>query len=92
MRYEARLDLLGRVRDKGLRALASERRRCGYRRLLIFLPREGFAVDHKRLFRIYPEERLMVRKESRPQKGSWHAGTDASALGPERPLVPGFCL
>ncbi len=24
--------------------------------------REGFAVNHKRLFRIYREERLMVRK------------------------------
>src|SRR3982074_3454189 len=38
------------------------RRRFGYRRLLIFLRREGFAVNHKRLFRIYREERLMVRK------------------------------
>jgi putative transposase len=45
-----------------LRALARERRRFGYRRLLIFLRREGFAVNHKRLFRIYREERLMVRK------------------------------
>jgi len=45
-----------------LRALARERRRFGYRRLLIFLRREGFVVNHKRLFRIYREERLMVRK------------------------------
>lgn len=43
-------------------ALARERRRFGYRRLLIFLRREGFVVNHKRLFRIYREERLMVRK------------------------------
>ena len=42
--------------------MASERRRFGYRRLLIFLRREGFAVNHKRLFRIYREERLMVRR------------------------------
>jgi len=47
-----------------LRALAHERRRFGYRRLLIFLRREGFAVNHKRLFRIYREERLMVRKRN----------------------------
>jgi putative transposase len=45
-----------------LRALAKERRRFGYRRLHIFLRREGFVVNHKRLFRIYREERLMVRK------------------------------
>src|SRR6476660_2607996 len=43
-------------------SLARERRRFGYRRLLIFLRREGFTVNHKRLFRIYREERLMVRK------------------------------
>jgi putative transposase len=46
-----------------LRVLARERRRFGYRRLLIFLRREGFGVNHKRLFRIYREERLMVRKQ-----------------------------
>lgn len=42
--------------------LARERRRFGYRRLLISLRREGFVVNHKRLFRLYREERLMVRK------------------------------
>jgi helix-turn-helix protein len=36
--------------------------RFGYRRLLIFLRREGFMVNHKRLFRLYREERLMVRR------------------------------
>jgi putative transposase len=45
-----------------LRTLARERRCFGYRCLLIFLRREGFAVNHKRLFRIYREERLMVPK------------------------------
>ena len=50
-----------RLRER-LVALARERRRFGYRRLLIFLRREGFGVNHKRLFRIYREERLMVRK------------------------------
>jgi len=51
-----------RVLRERLRALAHERRRFGYRRLLIFLRREGFVVNHKRLFRIYREERLTVRK------------------------------
>jgi putative transposase len=45
-----------------LRALAKERRRFGYRRLHVLLRREGYVVNHKRLFRIYREERLMVRK------------------------------
>jgi len=45
-----------------LKALAAERRRFGYRRLHILLRREGFEVNHKKLFRIYREERLTVRK------------------------------
>jgi putative transposase len=62
-------------------ALAKERRRFGYRRLLIFLHREGFAVNHKRLFRIYREERLMVRKR----------GGRKRALGTRTPM-PGAAL
>jgi putative transposase len=45
-----------------MRALADERRRFGYRRLHILLRREGYVVNHKRLFRLYREERLMVRR------------------------------
>ena len=62
-------------------ALARERRRFGYRRLLIFLRREGFVVNHKRLFRIYREERLMVRKR----------GGRKRALGTRTPM-PGAAL
>lgn len=47
-----------------LRALAHERRRFGYRRLHVLLRREGFKVNHKRVFRLYHEERLMVRRRS----------------------------
>jgi putative transposase len=60
-----------------LRALAHERRRFGYRRLLIFLRREGFVVNHKRLFRLYREEKLMVRKR----------GGRKRALGTRAPMV-----
>lgn len=61
IRYRSRRPDDPRLRER-LVALARERRRFGYRRLLIFLRREGFVVNHKRLFRIYREERLMVRK------------------------------
>jgi putative transposase len=61
VRYRSRRPYDPRLRER-LRALARERRRFGYRRLLIFLRREGFIVNHKRLFRIYREEKLMVRK------------------------------
>ena len=45
-----------------LKVLAQERRRFGYRRLHVLLRREGHKVNHKRLFRLYREERLVVRR------------------------------
>ncbi len=44
--------------------MAAERRRFGYRRLHLLLKREGIQVNHKKLYRIYKEERLAVRKRS----------------------------
>jgi putative transposase len=60
-RYRSRRPDDGELRRR-LRQLAAERRRFGYRRLLILLRREGVAVNHKRLFRLYREERLTVRR------------------------------
>jgi putative transposase len=48
------------LRDR-LRCLAQERPRFGWRRLRIFLKREGIVLNHKRLRRIYREECLQVR-------------------------------
>src|SRR5580698_10304136 len=45
-----------------LRELASQRRRFGYRRLGLMLERAGIKVNHKKLYRLYKEERLTVRK------------------------------
>ncbi len=39
-----------------------ERRRFGYRRLHALLKREGYLINHKKLFRLYREERLAVRR------------------------------
>jgi putative transposase len=46
-----------------LRELAASRRRFGYRRLKILLKREGFAVNHKRVYRLYVEEKLGLRRK-----------------------------
>jgi putative transposase len=61
VRYRSRRPDDPRLRER-LRALAHQRRRFGYRRLIIFLRREGFVVNHKKLFRIYREEGLVVRR------------------------------
>jgi len=47
-----------------LRDLTSHRRRFGYRRLGLLLGRAGIRLNHKKLYRLYREERLMVRKRS----------------------------
>ena len=81
VRYRSRRADDPELRER-LRALARERRRFGYRRLLIFLRREGFVVNHKRLFRIYREERLMVRKRGGRKRA---LGTRASMAIPAAP-------
>lgn len=48
-----------------LRELGGERRRFGYRRLHILLRREGWGVNHKRVYRVYREEGLAVRRRKR---------------------------
>jgi putative transposase len=60
-----------------LKALAGERRRFGYRRLHILLRREDIALNHKKLFRLYREERLTVRRR----------GGRKRALGTRAPMA-----
>jgi putative transposase len=59
-----------------LREIAAVRRRFGYRRLHILLRREGIMLNHKKLRRIYAEERLQVRRR----------GGRKRALGGRAPL------
>ncbi len=52
------------LRDR-LLALASERPRYGYRRLHVFLEREGWSINRKRVYRVYRELGLAVRRKKR---------------------------
>ena len=64
--------LRGRLRD-----LANERRRFGYRRLFVLLRREGEASGINRIYRLYSEEGLTVRKRKARRKA---IGTRAPIL------------
>src|SRR5271165_1282828 len=53
-----------------LRELAEARRRFGYRRLQIMLEREGWQVNHKRVYRLYVEEKLSLRRKRGRKRSS----------------------
>jgi len=76
VRYRSRRPGDGALRDR-LRCLAHERRRFGYRRLYVLLRREGQVVNRKRVYRLYREERLMVRRR----------GGRKRALGTRAPIA-----
>ena len=63
-RYEPRPDQDGAVRAE-LLALARAKPRYGYRRLGVLLTRRGFPLNHKKLYRLYREEHLAVRRLKR---------------------------
>lgn len=76
MRYQTMRTDDAALRER-MKAIAHERRRFGYRRLHVLLRREGHVVNHKRLFRIYREEKLAVRRR----------GGRKRAIGTRRPLL-----
>ncbi len=47
---------------KEMKAIAAKRRRFGYRRIGVMLEREGYLMNHKKLYRLYTEEKLGVRR------------------------------
>ena len=53
-----------------LRELAAVRVRYGYRRLHVLLRREGWPVNHKRIYRLYREEGLSIRTKYRKKRVS----------------------
>ncbi|WP_407671619.1 IS3 family transposase, partial [Paramagnetospirillum kuznetsovii] len=65
-----------------LREIAQERRRFGYRRLFIFLRREGEPSGITRVYRLYREEGLAVRKRRTRRKA---IGTRAPILVEAKP-------
>lgn len=63
-----------------LRELASQRRRFGYRRLGLLLARQGIRLNHKKLYRLYKEERLFVRRRGGRKRA---LGTRATMAVPQ---------
>lgn len=67
-----------------LKRLADERRRFGYRRLHLLLRRQGYEANHKRIFRIYREEKLTVRRRGGRKRALGTRAPMAIPLGPNQ--------
>jgi len=65
LNYEPKADPSDAVLERRLTELAHERRRFGYRRLHVLVRREGCAVNHKRVWRLYHKAGLAVRRRRR---------------------------
>ena len=67
-----------------LRELAEQRRRFGYRRLQVLLVREGWEVNPKRVYRLYVEEKLSLRRK----RGGRRRRAGARVVLPPPPSEP----
>jgi putative transposase len=81
MRYRHRRadDAATRTR---LKEQAAQRRRFGWRRLKLLPEREGIRMNHKKLRRLYSEERLQVRRRGDRKRA---IGTQAPMTLPQGP-------
>ena len=76
VRYQSKRSDDSDLREE-IKLVAKERRRFGYRRIQVMLERKGIFMNHKKLRRIYTEEKLKVRRR----------GGRKRALGTRKPMV-----
>lgn len=76
VRYLSRRGDDAELRD-AIKRVSRDRRRFGCRRIHVMIAREGFTVNHKKVRRIYREEKLQVRRR----------GGRKRALGTRKPMV-----
>jgi putative transposase len=69
--------------EERLLALAAERPRYGYRRLHVFLRREGWAINRKRVYRVYRGLGLAVRRKQRKRAAQANRMPRVVPIGPD---------
>ena len=65
-----------------IKTIALERRRFGYRRIYDLLKLQGVQVNHKRVYRLYTEQKLAVRRRKKVKRP---ISERAELLVPETP-------
>ena len=68
-RYQPKQDDQAFLRMR-IKEIASVRVRYGYKRIHVLLKREGWEINHKRVYRLYCEEGLNLRNKSKRKKVS----------------------
>ena len=87
LRYQSRRDPQRALRQR-LRELARSRVRFGYCRLLVLLRREGWEVGKHRLYRVYTEEGLALRRKRPTRTPSFWISAGAANRRTTRPSNP----
>ena len=67
-RYRSRRPVCAKLRER-ITEIAEQKRRYGYRRIYVRLRREGWAGNRKRVYRLYREAGLLVRRRKRKRIG-----------------------
>ena len=78
-RYRSQADPQNELRLR-LKELAAVRVRYGYRRLHVLLRREGWPVNHKRIYRLYRLDGLVIRQKTPRRKRSSRYRGDRLAI------------
>jgi putative transposase len=103
-RYEPRADHNAELREE-LAKLARQKPRYGYRRLHVLLNKRGHPANAQRIYRLYREERLMLRRLRRKRlvrpasegrlllrsNQEWAVDFACDALATGRDSHPGHC-
>lgn len=80
IRYRSKADPQTELRMR-LKDLAAVRVRYGYARLHMLLRREGWMVNHKRIYRLYKEEGLAIRSKTPRRRRACRTRGDRPEIG-----------
>nr|WP_233231572.1 IS3 family transposase [Tichowtungia aerotolerans] len=75
-----------------IKELAAKRVRFGYRRIHVLLRREGWEINHKRVYRVYMEENLAVRTKPRKKLANRPRVPLEQAAGPNEQWSMDFVM
>ena len=75
---------------EAMKAIAAKRRRFGYRRIGVMPERKGMTMNHKKLCRLYTEEKLGVRRRRGRKRARGSRTPMPEALRPGERCSPDF--